>query len=73
MPLVTSGRVEIVDLISVDYLRVLALIRRYADLGLRFVDASIVAMAERLQVTTIATLNRRTLRRFSLIMSNPST
>lgn len=57
--LVTSGRIEIVDLVSVDYLRVLALIRRYADLGLGFVDASIVAVAERLQVTTIATLNRR--------------
>ena len=57
--LVTSGRIKVVDLISEDYLRVLALIRRYANLRLGFVDSSIMAVAERLQVTTIATLNHR--------------
>ena len=29
------------------------------DLGLGFVDASIIAVAERFTVTTVATLNRR--------------
>lgn len=57
--LVTSGRIEIVDLVPADYQRVLALIRRYSDLGLGFVDASIVAVAERRNITTVATLNRR--------------
>lgn len=57
--LITSGRIKVVDLISADYLRVLALIRRYANLRLGFVDSSIMAVAERLQVTTIATLNHR--------------
>lgn len=31
----------------------------YADLGLGLVDASVIAIAERLKVTTIATLNHR--------------
>ena len=57
--LVTSDRIEIVDLTSADYQRVLVLIRRYADLGLGFVDASIVAVAERMKIDTVATLNRR--------------
>ena len=47
------------DLILADYQRVLALIRRYSDLSLGFVDASIVAVAERRNITTVATLNRR--------------
>lgn len=41
------------------YRHVIELIGRYAELGLGFVDASIVTAAERLGVTTIATLNRR--------------
>ena len=57
--LVTSDRIEIVDLTSADYQRVLVLIRRYADLGLGFVDASIVAVAERMKIDTVTTLNRR--------------
>lgn len=59
LTLVTSARFNIVDLIPVDYQRTIALITQYADLGLGFVDASIIAVAERLDVTTIATLNRR--------------
>jgi uncharacterized protein len=35
------------------------LIRRYADLPLGAVDASVIAIAERLAVTEIATLDRR--------------
>ncbi len=35
------------------------LIEIYADLGLGLVDASIVAVAERLNLTEIATMNRR--------------
>jgi hypothetical protein len=35
------------------------LIEQYHDLGLGVVDSSIVAVAERLGASTIATLNRR--------------
>jgi predicted nucleic acid-binding protein len=36
-----------------------ALVRRYADLPLGAVDASVVAVAERLKITQVATLDRR--------------
>jgi predicted nucleic acid-binding protein len=42
-----------------DWLRIAELVARYRDLPLGTVDASIVAAAERLGVTTIATLDRR--------------
>ena len=42
-----------------DYLRAINLIEAYHDLGLGFVDASIIALAERSLATEIATLNRR--------------
>ena len=57
--LVTSGELRVVDLGVADYQRCIALIDTYADLGLGLVDASIVAVAERLDITTVATLNRR--------------
>ena len=42
-----------------DWLRIGELVERYADLPLGTVDASVVAAAERLGATTIATLDRR--------------
>lgn len=51
--------VIVVNLDEEDYRRVRALQRRYADLPLEFVDAAVVAIAERLEQTTIATLDRR--------------
>ena len=54
-----AGELTVVDITADDYVRVVELIRRYADLGLGFVDASLIAIAERLGVTTIATLDRR--------------
>lgn len=42
-----------------DLARAADLIDRYADLPLGFVDASIVAIAERLDITTILTTDRR--------------
>ena len=59
LTLVTSERFTIVDLTDVDYRRSIGLIARYTDLGLGFVDASIIAVAERLDSTTIATHNHR--------------
>jgi predicted nucleic acid-binding protein len=56
---VLDGTVTVVDLEWVDYARVRQLVAQYADLGLSFVDASVVAVAERLRETTIATLDQR--------------
>ena len=56
---VVDGTVAIVDLEWADYARVRELISKYSDLSLGFVDASVVAVAERLDETTIATLDRR--------------
>ena len=57
--LLTSTRFTIIDLTDTDYQRCIELIDSYADLGLGFVDASIIAVAERLDIATIATLNHR--------------
>jgi predicted nucleic acid-binding protein len=48
-----------------DWLRIAELVARYRDLPLGTIDASIVAAAERLGVTTIATLDRR---RFGVVL-----
>jgi uncharacterized protein len=42
-----------------DWLRIAELVARYRELSLGAVDASIIAAAERLGITTIATLDRR--------------
>lgn len=60
--LVTTGRLEAVDLTGEDWARVLELLRTYADLTLDVIDASIIAIAERLGHTTIATLDHRDFR-----------
>lgn len=54
--------VRVADLAQRDYRRCEELIRTYADMGLGLVDASIVALAERLTITTVATLNHRDFR-----------
>jgi predicted nucleic acid-binding protein len=56
---VAAGELRRVDLDEADWERVVELVDRYADLNLGLVDASIVAVAERLRLTSIATLNRR--------------
>lgn len=56
---VETGAVEVADLRIVDYVRARELCRRYQDLPLGFVDAAVVAVAERYEETTIATLDHR--------------
>lgn len=56
---VEDGAIEIEDLTTEDYARVRQLRRRYADLPLGFVDAAIVAVAERLREGKLASLDRR--------------
>jgi predicted nucleic acid-binding protein len=59
---VTTGELRREDLTDADWERALALVEGYADLALGLVDASIVAVAERLGVGNIATLNHRDFR-----------
>ena len=44
---------------AADARRIAELIDIYADLGLGGTDASLIALAERLNLTTLATLDRR--------------
>jgi predicted nucleic acid-binding protein len=46
----------------VDYERTAELVDRYADMDLGFVDASVIAVAERLGIATVATINHRDFR-----------
>jgi predicted nucleic acid-binding protein len=50
---------QLVDLVDADLRRMAELVRRYSDRRLGGTDASIVAIAERVGTTTVATLNRR--------------
>lgn len=56
---VAAGELDVIDLTPADWARCAELIAIYHDLRLGLVDASVIAIAERLGVTTIATLNRR--------------
>jgi len=58
----TSGELRRQDLTDTDWERATSLVETYADLGLGLVDASIVAVAEHLEATAIATLNHRDFR-----------
>lgn len=56
---INDGELTRVDLEDSDWGRAVQLVETYADLGLGVVDASVVAIAERLHVATLATLNHR--------------
>lgn len=56
---VADGDFEPVDLLPEDYARMAELARRYDDFPLGTTDASVLALAERLDVTEIATTDRR--------------
>jgi uncharacterized protein len=54
-----AGELIVEPLHSSDPLRIAELVARYNDLPLGAVDASVVAAAERLRVTQVATIDRR--------------
>ena len=56
---IVAGRYELVSLDGDDLVRVVELESRYADADLGFVDASIVAICERLDIATLATFDHR--------------
>ena len=57
-----SGALGVEPVLPGDWLRIAELVGRYHDLPLGTVDASVVATAERLRATAIATLDRRDFR-----------
>jgi uncharacterized protein len=57
--LVVSGELPLVHLRDEDSGRVLALLEEYGDNRLDFVDATIVALAERLRIERVLTWDRR--------------
>lgn len=59
---VANGDFTCIELNTIDWARCAVLIERYADLDLGLVDASLVAIAERLGITTIASIDHRDLR-----------
>jgi len=56
---IADGDFTAVDLITADYARMADLVEQYGDLPLGTTDASVVAVAERLKLTEVATLDRR--------------
>lgn len=56
---VADGDFEPVDLTADDYARMAELVNEYADLPLGTTDAAVIALAERLGVGEVATLDRR--------------
>jgi uncharacterized protein len=56
---VGGGAFDLVDLTHADYRRMAELTEQHIDMPLGTTDASVVAIAERLGITEIATLDRR--------------
>jgi predicted nucleic acid-binding protein len=54
-----AGAFTVEPVAAADWLRIAELVARYRDLPLGTVDASVVAAAERLGLTEIATVDRR--------------
>jgi predicted nucleic acid-binding protein len=56
---IQRSRFEIIDMISEDYQQSATILEKYADTRIDFVDACIMALAERLKITRILTFDRR--------------
>jgi predicted nucleic acid-binding protein len=56
---VADGDLQPVELVAEDYARMAEPVETYGDLPLGTTDAAVVALAERLGVTEVATLDRR--------------
>lgn len=54
-----SGPMPVEQVTKADLARVSAILEQYADTRMDFVDATLVALAERLDVTCILTIDRR--------------
>jgi predicted nucleic acid-binding protein len=61
---ITQGELRVEDLTNDDFRRSLQLLETYSDVNIGFVDASMVAIAERLKINRILTTDRK---HFSII------
>lgn len=59
---IAQDDIGVIDLTARDWARIAELLDTYTDIGLDAADASIIAVAERLDQTTIATLDERDFR-----------
>ena len=67
---VATGEFQHITITAADLARTAELVRAYSDLPLGAVDASVIAVAERLQLTDVATLDRR---HFTVVRPNHTT
>jgi len=56
---ITDGTLLLAKLTELDTARMSALVRQYEDLRIGAADASVIALAERLDITDVATLDHR--------------
>lgn len=56
---IERGELILGQVVAADWPRITSLVNEYADMHLGVVEASVVALAERLQISTVATLDRR--------------
>ena len=56
---VRAGHFTLIESLSADLDRVAELVAKYDNVPLGTVDASVIALAERLQISTVLTLDRR--------------
>lgn len=54
-----AGNFTLIESLSTDLDRVSDLVKQYSNLPLGTVDASVIALAERLRITTVVTLDKR--------------
>jgi len=64
MQAVTQADSQIVFAVQEDYTRAIQVVEQYADSRIDFVDCMIVAMAERLNISRILTIDQRHFRMF---------
>jgi predicted nucleic acid-binding protein len=60
----SESRFEVIPLTPTDVTRIAQILAMYADSYIDFVDASVMAMAERLQIEIVLTLDQRDFRMF---------
>lgn len=54
---VSNGAIEIVAINNADLLTIIKLTEKYADLPMDFADSTLVAIADRLNISTVATID----------------
>ena len=61
---IPASRFELVEATAQDIERITQILGQYADSKVDFVDASVMAIAERLNITTVLTIDQRDFRPF---------